>query len=273
MTRIIVAPDTVEGFEHRLNEISGDLPKRMRQCAEYLSAHSDRIAVSTVAQIAEAAGVPPSAMMRFCQLLGFSGYSEMQRLFRDAFSPRLPDYATRLDNLRRRGAGSPASLLAEFVDVGHKSLELLVNSVDPRALDEAVSVLSEAPLIHIVGFRRAFSVASYLAYAFEKMEIPAILHDGTGNLDHRHAMRQGDVVIAITFSPYSTETIAMSQEAIDRGLSVIAITDFGTSPLRLPGVIALSVSEIDVGAFRSLSATLSLATALAVAIGTRRAAV
>ena len=198
----IPSSQTIEAFTQRLQALPADLPKRMRQCAEYLAAHTDRIAVSTVAELAAGAGVQPSAMMRFCQVLGFTGFSDMQRIFREAFTPGLPDYATRLANLRDGGAGSPSALLAEFIDAGRMSLENLTNSVDSVTLDKAVETLSAAGTIHIAGLRRAYPVASYLAYALDKMEIPAMLHDRAGQLDHSGALRPGDALIAITFSPY-----------------------------------------------------------------------
>lgn len=264
------APQTVDGFHKRLQDISSDLPKRMRECASYLAENTDRIAVSTVAELASGAGVQPSAMMRFCQVMGFKGFSEMQKLFRTAYAPGLPDYETRLANLRDRGAGSPSALLAEFVDAGRMSLENLVNSVDSRVLDEAVEALSHAGMIHVVGLRRAFPVASYLIYALEKMQIPAMLHGGTGKLDHSHALRDGDAVIAVTFSPYSQETLDVVNTALGKGLPVVGITDTNLGPLHIDGVMPLTVSEVDFGAFRALSATLSLAITLAVAVGTQK---
>ncbi|MDP2739184.1 MAG: RpiR family transcriptional regulator, partial [Pseudorhodobacter sp.] len=71
------APASVEEFRERLALILDTLPKRLRQCAEHIAANSDRIAVSTVAELAAVAEVPPSALMRFCQIMGFSGFSEM----------------------------------------------------------------------------------------------------------------------------------------------------------------------------------------------------
>ncbi len=48
------------------------------------------------------------------------------------------------------------------------------------------------------------------------------------------------------------------------------MTDTIVSPLRKFEAITLSVSEVDFGAFRSLSATLCLAIVLSVAVGTKR---
>lgn len=265
----IAAPQTVDEFRARLAALGEGLPKRLQQCASHVAGNLDRIAVSTVAEMAAGADVPPSAFMRFCQIMGFSGYSEMQRLFREAYAPGFPDYATRLANLKG-GAGGASRLLAEFVEAGRMSLEGLAKSVDEAALSQAVEVLARAGMIHVVGLRRAYPVASYLAYVFEKMSVPAMLHEGAGRLDHRHALRSGDVVLAITFAPYSEETLSIASDARARGVPVVALTDHLSSPLARLSDAVLTVQEVDFGAFRSLSATIAMAITLAVAVGTAR---
>jgi DNA-binding MurR/RpiR family transcriptional regulator len=267
---LMVAPSSVEEFRERLARVTDALPRRLRQCADFIAANTDRIAVSTVAELAAGADVPPSALMRFCQILGFSGFSEMQKLFREAYAPGWPDYSTRLKNLKEEGAGSPAALLAEFIEAGRLSLESLAKSVDEAALAQAVSLLARADTIHVVGLRRAFPVATYLVYVLEKMSVPAILHDGVGRLDHRFALRPGDALLAITFAPYSEETLTLGQDARDRGLTVVGITDRVTSPLARSADAILTVPEVDFGAFRSLSATIAMAISLAVAVGSAR---
>ncbi len=263
-------PATLEEFHKRLAASLETLPKRLRQCAEFIAANSDRIAVSTVADLAAGADVPPSALMRFCQIIGFSGFTEMQKLFRDAYSPSLPDYGTRLANLKSGGTGSPARLLGEFIESGRLSLESLAKSVDQSALEQAVNLLSHAGTLHIIGLRRAFPVASYLSYVFEKLNIAAMLHDGAGKLDHAHALRAGDALIAITFAPYSSETLELAEIARARGLPVVALTDHFASPLAQHANAILPVAEVDFGAFRALSATIALALALAVSVAAAR---
>lgn len=263
-------PQSVTEFQDRLSEAAPRLPKRLQQCADYLAAHPEKIALGKVADLASEAGVAPSAMMRFCQALGFDGFSDMQRLFRGAMQNELPDYATRLNRLSKAGSGSPSALLAEFIDAGSKSLEKLASTVDDGMFEKAAQQLSTAQTIHLMGMRRAFPVASYMGYAFEKMDIPAMLHNGMGGLDFMHALRPGDAVIAITFAPYSAETLNLTEAAIARDLPVVMITDKRTGLARAPEVLPILVSEVDFGAFRSLSATLTVAISLAVAIGATR---
>ena len=63
----------------------------------------------------------------------------------------------------------------------------------------------------------------------------------------------------------------LARDAAAIGLPVVALTDHLTSPLAALSSVVLTVSEVDFGAFRSLSATIALATSLAVAVGSARA--
>lgn len=264
------APQTVEDFRDRLIEVAETLPKRLRQCADYLAMNTDKIAVSTVAELAQAAGVQPSAFMRFCQLLGFSGFSELQKLFRQEYSQRWPNYSARLDALRSVTTRNPFNLLTEFVTAGHASLDSLAVSVHEVTLQSAVDILVAAPTIHLIGVKRAFPIVYYLAYAFGKMAVPAQLHDRFGGVDQQHLLRPGDALIAITYAPYAQETLETASLAASRGVKVVAITDALNSPLHRLGDATLLVREVDMGDFRTLSASFALAMTLATAVGARR---
>lgn len=261
-------PADLEALQKRVAALAPDLPKRLRQCAEWTLANADRVAVSTVAQIAASAGAPPSAYVRFCQALGYSGFSEFQSVYREGYL--WPDYGVRLEKLRGRGDRSAPGLLAAFVEAGRASLEDLAKTLDPVEMEEAAALLAQARMIHVMGLKRASPVAAYLAYMFEKMNIPAMSHDLAGRLERRAALRPGDAAVAVSFAPYSEETVAFAEAAAARGLPVVALTDTLVSPLHAHARRALLVKEADVGAFRPLAATLSLAAALAVAVGMKR---
>ena len=264
------APVTVEDFRARLVDVSQTLPKRLRQCADYLSLNTDKIAVSTVAELALAAGVQPSAFMRFCQLLGFSGFSELQKLFRQDYTQRWPNYSVRLDALRSDTARNPLNLMSDFAAAGHASLDSLTHSIDADTLQGAVDILVAAPTIHLIGVKRAFPIVYYLAYAFGKMAVPAQLHDRFGGVDQQHLLRPGDAMIAITYAPYAQETLDAASLAARRGVKVVAITDDLNSPLHRLADATLQVREVDMGDFRTLSASFALAMTLATAVGTCR---
>lgn len=262
-------PESVSQLLDRLDRIEEALPKRLRQCADFLRANLDLVAVSTVAELAEAAQVAPSAFMRFCHALGFSGYSGMQALFRVEYTQRRPDYAARLQELRDKGATDAARLMVDFAEAGHKSLSYAAQNLDPGLLQRIVERMLEAGTIHIIGRRRALAVASYMSYLLDKMEQPCLLHAGVGGMEFAHAIRPGDLLFAITFAPFSPETLALAERAHKVGASVVLLTDSAECPAAgLAGAVAV-VREIEVGSFRVPTASLTLITALAVALGER----
>jgi DNA-binding MurR/RpiR family transcriptional regulator len=263
-------PADLVALTDRLAALAGHLPRRLQQCADHLAAHPETIALSTVAEVARAAGVPPSAFMRFCKVLGFSGFAEMQRLFRAALNNRPPDYATRLATLKAGGADRPAALVAEFVEAGRQSMQRLAQDLDETKLDQSVELLSQARVLHLAGFRRAFPVAAYLAYVFDKLGVPAVLHDRVAGLGQHSALSPGDALLAITFAPYAEETLALAQTARAEGLPVVVLSDPPATRLAPLADTVLTVAEVDFGAFRSLSAAIALALGLAVAVAARR---
>lgn len=247
------------------------MSKRLRQCTGFILENRNRIAVLTVADIAAESGLQPSAIIRFCKFCGFSGFSELQRLYRDEHAASRPDYSTRFEQMREAGPMSPDALLADFVEAGRTSLAGLFDTVDSADMEQAITLLSNAKMIHTVGFRRAFPVVSYLTYMLEKMDVPTMQHSGVGGIDQSLAIREGDIVLAVTFAPYSKKTAGIIEYARRIGALVIMMTDIipehGTTG---PDDLHLIVQEADIGDFRSLSASLTLATTLAICVGERK---
>ncbi|OZA12301.1 MAG: hypothetical protein B7Y02_07535, partial [Rhodobacterales bacterium 17-64-5] len=189
-----------------------------------------------------------------------------QRLFRAALPAALPDYATRLADLKTGPADHPAALVAEFVEAGRQSLAQLAQDLDEAALEQAVAILSRASRLHLVGYRRALPVAAYLDYVFAQLGVPTVLQKH-GAL----APAKGAAVLATTFAPYAEETLALMADARRQGLPVVVLTDPPGTALMHSADVILTVAEVDFGKFRSLSATIALALALALAIAARRA--
>ena len=264
------APRRVSDMLERLDAMADGLPKRLRQAADFTRRHLHLIAVSTVSDMAAASGVAPSVYMRFCQVLGFSGYSEMQALFRAGFAEFRPDYPGRVAQLAADGPMQSGRLLADFAEAGHLSLMALANTVTSAGLDRTATALAGARVVHLIGLRRAYAVASSMAYLLDKLDIPANLHSAAGLLEDARAILPGDVVFAITFTPFSDETIRLSEAAAAQGVPVHGLTDSTDCPLSRCAQELLIVQEAEVSGFRGLSASIALTTALAVAAGTRR---
>lgn len=264
------APANVTETIERLDALTEALPKRLRQCAEFTRRHLHLIAVSTVSEMARAAGVAPSVYMRFCQAIGFSGYSEMQALFRLQHTAFRPAYGERLATLRPELEGGAGGLLAEFAESGHKSLLSLANSVTSGRLEQIARDMAHAPMLHLVGMRRAFAVVSNMYYMLGKLDVPAVLHSDIGKLDSLSTLAPGHAMFAVTYAPFSEETITVAYAAKARGAKVFGLTDAEDCPLADITEGLLFAREHEVGGFRALVGSITLTTALAVTVAAMR---
>jgi DNA-binding MurR/RpiR family transcriptional regulator len=248
------------------------LPKRLRQIAEFALNAPDAMALETVATIAVRADVQPSSLVRFAKHFGFSGFSDMQRVFRSRLVDRAGSYADRIrETGRGHGDPSPLGILGRLVVATTTSLQALRQDVPGADLERAVSILAAADVIGLVAQRRSFPIAAYLAYALSHLERRAVLIDGVGGLAAEQArlIGGGGAIVAVSFSPYAPETLAVVSQARSRGAKIIVITDSPLSPLAVSADVHFEIAEAQVSGIRTLTATNCLAVALVVALGER----
>jgi DNA-binding MurR/RpiR family transcriptional regulator len=84
-------------------------------------------------------------------------------------------------------------------------------------------------------------------------------------------LRPDEVLVAISFSPYTANTKELVDVCLANGVNVVAITDSTLSPIARTDDYHLEVLEDEVNGFRGLSATMCLALCLAVEAGKQRA--
>lgn len=265
-------PATYEELRTELAAKHEELSKRLKQIAEYALDNPNDMALETVSTIAERAEVQPSSLIRFAKAFGFSGFSEMQRVFRSHLVESGTNYKERIRSLSQEydpALNAGDGVLGTFIDGGIAALQNLRNEVHPDQLHAAVKYLRDAEIVYLAGQRRSFPVASYLAYALAKLDKRCVLLDGTGGLfaEQARTMRQGDALLAISFKSYAPEVVQLVKETREQDIPVVAITDGALSPLAPHADVCLEVEEVEIHAFRSLSASMTLALTLVVALG------
>ena len=250
--------------------LEGDrLPRRLKQVASALLTSPDEVALSTAAQISEKIGVQPSTLVRFAQVLGFRGFSDLQSLFRDRMRETPFDHRARIASLNLEGT---SALFDGFAKAAIKSFEQARETLDPEKIEHAVVALAHASTIYIVASGRSFPAGAYATYAFGALGIKATLIDQVGGLGKTqiNTSSSNDSVLAISVTPYASETLGLIEIARTNKTPIIAITDNVMSPLASAAQIWLEISEADYASFRSLSATFALIMALSVAIAKKR---
>lgn len=246
------------------------LSKRLKVIADFVLKDPSGVALRTSATLANELGVAPSAIVRFAQAFGFSGFSEMQAVFKTQMQHETRSYRDRIRSLEQREAGRKTEeMVASFVDAGIASLQEMHRTTPVELIEQAAEMMASARMVHVLAQKRTFTAATYMAYNLARLEVPAHLLDGAGGtLDQQLGLvGPEDVVFAISFQPGSEETARAFERAHHAGARSIAICDVPRAPFVNADVL-FRISEASVETFRSLNATISLALILAIRTGT-----
>ena len=217
----MVNRQNVEALRARIVQRYEGLSPRLKQVAAYALEHPNDIGLETLAVIAKRCKVQPSTIVRFAKTFGYDGASEMQKLFRDEFLSLAPSpsYADRIRQFNERAGDvasqSPSELLREFTDGNIAALQHLNQTTRQADLERGVRLIAEAESVYLVGLRRSFPVAAYLAYALRHADKRAYLVDGLAGMMVEQSSMLGpkDLLIATSFRPYAQQTATSSTSA------------------------------------------------------------
>ena len=274
MTKVIqVAPPRVfSELKPWLQDHYQDLPKRLQSVAVFAMHNPEVIALNTVASISDQVGVTPSAMVRFAKSIGYQGFSDMQTVFQESMRHMPQPYAERLNSMQR-WAGREQTVLSQFTQAAAESIARLEQNVAESALLRASEQLAQARMVYIAGQGRAEPVVTYLHYTLVKLGVQSVILSGMHHsmADKARMLRTDDVLLAISFSPYTANTRELVDICLLNKIKVVALTDSTLSPIARADDYHLEVLEEEVSGFRGLSATMCLALCLAVETGRVRA--
>ena len=259
-------PRTYEELRAVLSSGTVHFPKRLRQVAIYLWQHPGEVALGTISQVAEQAGVQPSTLVRFAQIFGYAGFSDFQGIFKEHVKASWPE--GRMRNGPDRAGASESNVNLHFVNglvaASQASLGRIADGFDIDSLDRMIALLAEADLIYVIGSKRAFPVTAYVSLALSQQGVRNVLVDNVGStaLDQVGCVGKGDAVLAVSFSPYNSITPDLVAVARERNARIVSITDSTFSPLVKLSDTWVEVIESDFAGFRSLAASLAVGMAL-----------
>ena len=275
MTRM--PPPTVESLRAEIAGQYDALSPRLKQVATYVLDNPNDVALETLAVIAGRCEVQPSTIVRFAKAFGYQGASDMQRLFRDEFLTAVPSpsYSERIRQFESRSDeinwSSPYDVMRDFSESNIIALEHMRDVIRKEDLERSIELMHNAHTVFLAGVRRAFPVAAYLAYSLSHVEKRAFLLDGVAGMTSEQTWMLGpeDVVIAISFRPYASDTVSVAERAASNGAPLIAISDSRLSPIARAAAVCFEIKDAEVRQFRSLTASMCLAQTLVISYAHR----
>ncbi|MDF0749186.1 MurR/RpiR family transcriptional regulator [Marinobacter sp. 71-i] len=223
----------LEDIQSRLDTLN----KSERKVAEAILRDPTAATRYSIAALARAADVSEPTVNRFCRGFSATGFPDFKIRLAQSIATGTPYIGQNVE---------PDDTVAEFADKimlsTIASLDKARQALDPKALAAAIDYLIQAKQINFFGMGGSAPVAMDAQHKFFRFNIPVMSYDDA--LMQRMVAAgstTGDVIVLISYTGRTRETVDIAQQARNNGATVIGITMPG-SPLAEACTVVIEVT-------------------------------
>lgn len=213
-----------QGVISRVRLHRHSLSPSLQRVADHVVAHADTVIYQTITELASATGVGDATITRLCHKLDFAGF----HAFKIALAA---DVAGR----QTSPAPRPGDLLGQAAKIVRQTsctLEDTAQLLDPNVLERVADALNRAPRVELTGQGNSGLVAQHFAHRLMRLGITASAYtDPHISAVSISTLPRGGVVIAISSSGSTIDTVQHLKLAQSHGQYTVAITHRASSPI------------------------------------------
>lgn len=217
----------ISGGLAMVKNVINDLPESEKKIASFILYNPNAVLTMTAAELGDASSTSSSAVIRLCKSLNLSGFQELKmRILGDLNSLNEASYSDIKKN------DTINSIIQSLRNNTIKSIDETLQFLNEETLKSCVNLIDKADTILIYGMGASFLAAkdaqqkfirvNKSCYAMEDTHLNATM---IANLD------KDDLVIGISTSGETKETIKLVELANLRNINTIGITKYGKSTL------------------------------------------
>jgi DNA-binding MurR/RpiR family transcriptional regulator len=251
----------------RIGRTRPTLTRSHQQMADYVLAHPLQAATMPIDELAAAVGVSIATANRFARAIGLDGYpmlrSELVRGFEAMLAP--------IEKMRVK-LETPRSIHDVFVaalEDSQRNIAASREALDRTACEATVTAILGARRIYLAGYGASGWLAGLLQRSLDIHCDNVHLLAGMAGASYAARllprMGESDLLIAISYPRYVSDTVRLAQSAHQRGIPVLALTDGPRSPL-VPHAQVCLFSPTEQYAANSESSALAMIEALGNAV-------
>ncbi|MYL10497.1 MAG: MurR/RpiR family transcriptional regulator [Acidimicrobiia bacterium] len=243
------------------------LTPKLAVVAEEILADPAEVVRISVSDLAQRTGTSMSTIVRLCQELGLRCFQDLKlRLVAE-------ETATGFDG--PVDTDDRESVLSKVLSSTVDAISHTQHTLDTTSFNQVAELVFNARTIIFVGAGASAAVAFDAAFRFRTLGHRAEFHfDSHMQLTAARFLRPGDIVVAISHSGSTRETLTALEAASSGGAHTVAVTTFARSPLaELADHVLLAggtESEFRIAAVSSRLAHLAVVDALFVAVARLR---
>ncbi len=256
-------------LESRITEIFPQLSHAHQELARFCLNNGLFVAFASATELGEKTNVSAATVVRFCQTLGYAGYSDLQAAVRTT----LPTYLHKVEQFEKgKGLLDKNQAIAHVFDLDIQNLRRTVEALDLDRFTCAVNALAKASDILVVAGGVSAAPALYLAHSLKVMgmDARAVLNGGIPLALELTRLKRTSVLVGLSVWRYVAETTAAMERAQSVGATRLAITDSLVSPLSQRADYAFQIATDGAAHALSLTSMLALVNAFIAALSFAR---
>lgn len=210
------------------------LPGRLQEAARVVLDRPDDIALHSMRDICQRAGLHPTVMTRLVRSLGFESYEDFRRIFANSLRGRGDTFFERAEELLRQNrSGGDDNVLVNTLAQAELNIAELRLPETLSAIQRAADILASSRRIFWLGARSSYPAMFLGSYLMSFLDKDSLLVESAGGIgmDRLRHIGVSDAVVALSIDPYTATTVDAVRFAADRQARVLAITDSFASPL------------------------------------------
>lgn len=249
----------------------GEFTAREKELADYILKYADEVVYMSIAELSEKSGAAKSAIIRFCQALGYSGYAEFKLLLSKeaAINERMnySPYISRDDD--------PGKILDKIFAANVKTLKDTAAGIDREIFSGAVDALAGAEHIYIYGIGTSSGIVRDFQYRLMQLGFTAFAFGDVADMKVSALnITERDAAVGISNSGRTIATVEALKTARERGAKAICVTSYTGAEIvkhsDFPLVIVSDEIQYPVEAISARLAHISVLDSIVISLSARK---
>jgi len=237
---ILVHNELKEKIRDHYNQLS----KNLQLVADFFVENFDKIPFLSVQEIANKSGASVASVVRFAQKIGFSGFTEIRNAVADNLQKQLKT-EDKFPLINESEQKDEEDILTSVANQDIQNINDTFKVIGRKDFKKAVDLIEEANTVYTAGLGISFLLSRILAYQLNQVGVRshAMQHDTSPFLEQALLLDEKDLMIVLSFPPYSSETIDVVKAVREKGIKVVAITDKPAAPATFHADVSLMVKS------------------------------
>lgn len=211
------------------------LSKGLKKVADQLLSDPIPFAIHTAKKVGSIIGVSETMVIRFCHEIGYPGYSDLQKELRESLldfnnSPLTSD----------REAENPFSIRMEE-DL--QRIKTNAQNLESDDIEKAIELIINSDKVIVAGYYHSFSFAHWLSFSLNYILGNASLYRPASDAGLFDLPPKKSCLVIFSFFRYAIDMVRLAEEAKEKGIQIITITDSCVSPVADIADIVIPISN------------------------------